>query len=94
MELIGYKADSDEAQKLGLEIITLREERDSLLAETALQKQRAKEIEAMSKVFDGLSGPLETYEEAYVRQLINRIDIYNDKVTIIFKDGQEIDISE
>ena len=48
----------------------------------------------MSKVFDELSGPLETYEETYVRQLINRIDIYNDKVTIIFKGGQEIDINE
>ena len=36
IELIGYKADSDEAQKLGLEIIALREERDTLLAETAL----------------------------------------------------------
>ena len=94
VELIGYKADSDEAHKLGLEIIALREERDKLLAETALQKQRVKEIEEMSKVFDGLSGPLQTYDESYVRQLISRIDIYDDKVTVTFKDGQEIDINE
>ena len=60
VELIGYKADSDEAHKLELEIIALREERDKLLAETALQKQRVKEIEEMSKVFDGLSGPRPT----------------------------------
>ena len=94
IELIGYKADSDEAHTLGIEIIALREKRDKLLAETALQKQRVKEIEEMAKVFDGLSGPLETYNESYVRQLINRIDIYDDKVTITFKDGQEIDIDE
>lgn len=94
VELIGYKADSDEAHKLGLEIIALREERDKLLAETALQKQRLKEIEEMAKVFDGLSGPLQTYDESYVRQLISRIDIYDDKVTVTFKDGQEIDINE
>ena len=48
----------------------------------------------MSKVFDGLSGPLETYDESYVRQLINRIDVYDSKVTVTFKDGQEIDINE
>lgn len=94
VELIGYKADSDEAHKLGLEIIALREDRDKLLAETALQKQRLKEIEEMAKVFDGLSGPLQTYDESYVRQLISRIDIYDDKVTITFKDGQAIDINE
>ena len=94
VELIGYKAYSNEAHKLGLEIIALREERDKLLAETALQKQRLKEIEEMAKVFDGLSGPLQTYDESYVRQLISRIDIYDDKVTITFKDGQAIDINE
>ena len=43
VELIGYKADSDEAHKLGLEIIALREERDKLLAETALQKHHRRE---------------------------------------------------
>lgn len=48
----------------------------------------------MAKVFDGLSGPLQTYDESYVRQLISRIDIYDDKVTITFKDGQAIDINE
>lgn len=58
------------------------------------QKQRLKEIEEMAKVFDGLAGPLQTYDESYVRQLISRIDIYDDKVTITFKDGQAIDINE
>lgn len=48
----------------------------------------------MAKVFDGLAGPLQTYDESYVRQLISRIDIYDDKVTITFKDGQAIDINE
>ena len=42
----------------------------------------------------GLSGPLEAYDESYVRQLINWIDVYDSKVTVTYKDGQEIDINE
>ena len=64
------------------------------LQEKNLQAQRAKDIRACIEVFGGMTGPLESFEEKYVRSLISRINLFDDRVVLIFKDGQEIVIEE
>ena len=45
-------------------------------------------------LFEGLSGPLITFDENYVRRLFSRITLFDDKVVFAFKDGNEVTIKE
>ena len=94
VELIGYRADSPDADRIGTEILTLRNEKEDILSRTALQTRRTNEIREIASFFEGLSGPLITYDESYVRRLFSRIDVYDEKVVFTFKDGKEVTIKE
>ena len=94
IELIGYRADSPDADRIGTEILTLRDEKGSVLSKSALQSQRTNEIREIASFFEGLSGPVITFDESYVRRLFTRIDVYDEKVVFIFRDGKEVTIKE
>ena len=94
IELIGYRADSPDADRIGTEILTLRDEKETIHSQSALQAQRSNEIKELATFFEGLSGPLITFDESYVRRLFSRITIYDDKVVFAFKDGKEVTIKE
>lgn len=94
IELIGYRADSPDADRIGTEILALRDEKETILSQSALQAQRSNEIKELATFFEGLSGPLITFDESYVRRLFSRITIYDDKVVFSFKDGKEVTIKE
>ena len=94
IELIGYRADSPDADRIGTEILTLRDEKENILSQIALQAQRANEIKELASFFEGLSGPIITFDESYVRRLFSRITIFDDKVVFAFKDGKEVTIKE
>ena len=49
IELIGYRADSPDADRIGTEILTLRNEKDSILSQSAMQAQRTNRDEAEIK---------------------------------------------
>ncbi len=94
IELIGYRADSPDADRIGTEILTLRDEKENILSQIALQAQRTNEIKELASFFEGLSGPIITFDESYVRRLFSRITIFDDKVVFAFKDGKEVTIKE
>ena len=94
IELIGYRADSPDADRIGTEILTLRDEKENILSQSALQAQRTNEIKELASFFEGLSGPIITFDESYVRRLFSRITIFDDKVVFAFKDGKEVTIKE
>ena len=94
IELIGYRADSPDADRSGTEILTLRDEKENILPQIALQAQRTNEIKELASFFEGLSGPIITFDESYVRRLFSRITIFDDKVVFAFKDGKEVTIKE
>ena len=94
IELVGYRADSPDADRIGSKILALRDEKERILSKNALQSQRANEIKELATFFEGLSGPLITFDESYVRRLFSRITIFDDKVVFAFKDGNEVTIKE
>ena len=94
IELIGYRADSPGADRIGTEILTLRDEKENILSQNALQAQRTNEIKEIASFFVGLSGPLITFDENYVLRLFTCITVYDDTVVFAFKDGKEITIKE
>lgn len=88
IELIGYRADSPDADRIGTEMLTLRDEKEPIRSQSALQAQRTNEIRELAAFFEGLSGPLITFDESYVRRLFTQITIYDDKVVFAFEDGK------
>ena len=92
--LLFLKAGSDEIDALGSKIIHLRDEKNELLAEAALEKQRVKETKECLRVFEGIQGELETLDSQYVRSLVSKIIVYEDRVEFFFKDGQELSLYE
>ena len=74
------------------EIYRLREERHKVLAEEVGKKSSKQRIEDMGKFLNEQSTLLEEYDEQLVRRLIEKITVYDDKLTIEFKSGVEIDI--
>ena len=92
LELMGYRTDSPEVERIGTEIIRLRNQKDELLSQTALSAQRTYEIRELASFFDGLDGPVESYDETYVRRLLSRITVFEDRLVFAFKDGKEFTI--
>lgn len=94
LQLMGYRSDAPEVERIGSEIIQLRNQKDELLSQTALSAQRTNEIRELASFFDGLAGPVETYDESYVRRLLSNIKVHEDRLIFTFKDGKEITIKE
>ena len=53
VELIGYRADSPDADRIGTEILTLRDEKETIHSQSALQAQRSNEIKEAGHVLRG-----------------------------------------
>ena len=74
------------------EVDALREQRQSVLVEKARIEGRKKRINEMETFLSSQSVELTEYDEKMVRLYIERITIYDDKFTVYFKAGIEIDI--
>src|SRR5690554_8209569 len=91
LKLANSKEDYNE---IADEIYRLREERHKALAEEAGKKGSKQRLEDMEKFLNEQSTLLEKYNEQLVRRLIEKITVYDDKLTIEFKSGVEIDIEK
>ena len=70
----------------------LREQRQSVLVEKARIEGRKKRINEMETFLSSQSEELTEYDEKMVRLYIERIKIYDDRFTVSFKAGIDIDI--
>ncbi len=78
---------------LGREIIKLREEKYRLLLEDAEKESTRKKIEDMEKAITELGGKVREYDDALVRRLVERITVYDDRITVKFKSGIETEVN-
>ena len=88
------KPGSTEEATLGEKILCLRDERNALCGNAALEAQRINDIRDCAAAFAGMAAPLEEFDEQYVRGLIEKIIVYEDRMLFYFKDGQEVTINE
>ncbi len=93
-QLLRMKPDSTEEATLGEKIICLRDERNALCGNAALETQRINDIRDCAAVFAGMAAPLEEFDEQYVRGLMEKIVVYEERIVFYFKNGQEITINE
>ena len=73
------------------EIYRLRELKQNALVENAEREGKRQRIAEMTDFLNKQSAELEEYDEQLVRRLIEKVTIYEDKLTVEFKSGIEID---
>ncbi|MGU8378171.1 hypothetical protein ACV3M6_06950 [Clostridium perfringens] len=74
------------------EIYRLRELKQNALAENAEREGKRQRIAEMTDFLNEQSCELEEYDEQLVRRLIEKVTVFDDKLTVEFKSGVEIDI--
>lgn len=88
------KAGKDQAKidEIGDAIIGLREQKQNILAEEAKITELQERIDDLAAFLDGQVEAITEYSETLVRRLLEKITVYNEKLTVEFKSGLEIDV--
>ena len=87
--LANSKADYKEVAN---EIYHLREQKQNALIENAEREGRRQRIAELTDFLKEQSWKLEEYDEQLVRKLIEKVIVFEGKLTVEFKSGVELDI--
>jgi DNA invertase Pin-like site-specific DNA recombinase len=74
------------------EIYRLRELKQNALVENAEREGKRQRIAEMTDFLNEQSCELEEYDEQLVRRIIEKVTVFDDKLTVEFKSGVDIDI--
>jgi site-specific DNA recombinase len=91
-ELLKQAKSKNDYNEVADEIYRLRELRQNALVENAEREGKRQRIDEMTDFLNEQSCELQEYDEQLVRRLIEKITIFDDKVTVEFKSSVEIDI--
>ena len=90
LKLASSKADYED---LADEIYRLREEKQKVQMESAGRDELKKRISDMGDFLKGQPTAITEYDEPLVRRLIEKVTIFEEKFTVEFRSGVEIDIN-
>lgn len=90
MELL--KADRDQFNEIGDAIISLREERQAILTEIANNTELQERVDDLASFLGEQPEALTEYSETLVRRLIEKVTVYDEKLTVEFKSGLSVDV--
>ncbi len=91
-ELLKVGQDEEQTERIGDEILNLREEKHEIMMESALKQEQIERMEDMTKFLDKQVREITKYSEALVRRLIEKITVYDEKLVVEFKSGLEIEV--
>jgi hypothetical protein len=91
-ELLKQAKSKNDYDDVADEIYRLRELKQNALVENAEREGKRQRITEMTDFLNKQSYELEEYDEILVRRLIEKITVFDDKLTVEFKSGVEIDI--
>lgn len=91
-ELLADERDAVKAEEIGNRIIELRKEKQQILTDGALDQDKIERLEDMKNFLDGQNDFLTEYSDALTRRLVEKITVYDEKIMVLFKSGQEIEL--
>ena len=91
-ELLQHVNAKADYQKVADEIYRLRDLKQNILTENAEREGKRKRIEEMMKFIHDQPVELQEYDEQLVRRLIEKITVFDEKLTVEFKSGVEFDV--
>jgi site-specific DNA recombinase len=94
IELLKLATSNADYDKVGDEIHRLRDQKQNLQVENANRDELKKRIADMSTFLKKQSTALTEYDEQLVRRLIEKVTIFEDKLTVEFKSGVLVEVEE
>lgn len=91
-QLLKQAKSKNDYNEVANEIYRLRELRRNALVENAEREGKRQRIDEMTDFLNEQSCELQEYDEQLVRRLIEKVTVFDEKLTIEFKSGFEIDI--
>lgn len=91
-ELLKQAKSKNDYNEVADEIYRLRELRQNALVENAEREGKRQRIAEMTDFLNEQTYELQEYDEQLVRRLIEKVTVFDDKLTIEFKSGFEINI--
>lgn len=91
-ELLKRANARQDYEDLADEIDLLREQKQNAMAENAEREGLKQRIAEMQQFLAEQRGTIQEYDEQIVRKLIEKITVHDEKVTVVFKSGMEIDV--
>ena len=91
-ELLKQAKSKNDYNEVADEIYRLRELRKNALVENAEREGKRQRIDEMTDFLNEQSCELQEYDEQLVRRLIEKVTVFDEKLTVGFKSGVEIDI--
>ena len=91
-ELLKRANARQDYEDLADEIDLLREQKQNAMAENAEREGLKQRIAEMQQFLAEQRGTIQVYDERVVRKLIEKITVHDEKVTVAFKSGMEIDV--
>ena len=93
-ELLRLANSKNDYTDLADEIYRLREERQAILVQDAECDGKRQRIEEMKAFLEEQADLPAEYNEQLVRRLIEKVTVFDEKITIRFKSGVEIDVEK
>ena len=84
--------DQTRTDAIGNTIIALREERQEIMTAAAKNSELVERLEDLTDFLNEQTEAVTEYSETLVRRLIEKITVYDEKLTVEFKSGLEIDV--
>lgn len=91
-ELITLSPESERYGIVAEEIYQLRDDKRQVLLDEATRDTATKRVEEMMEFIRDQGGKPAEYDEGLVRKLIEKVIVYDEHFTVIFKSGIDVDI--
>lgn len=91
-ELLKAGQDEEQTERIGDEILNLREEKHEIMMASALKQEQIERMEDMMAFLDKQVKEITKYSEALVSRLVEKITVYDEKLMVEFKSGLEIEV--
>ena len=92
IELIGVSGDELTVERLGTEIVELREERQEILTAAAERKDLQLRMQELIDFLDEQQNEITEYSETLTRRLVEKVTILDDKIVVTLKSGMEMEV--
>lgn len=91
-QLLKLANSKEDYNDIADEIYRLREEKHNALAKNAEKKGSKQRFEDMTAFLNGQRDTLEEYDEQLIRRLMSKIMVFEERITVEFKSGIEMDV--
>ena len=92
IELINVSGDELAVERLGTEIVDLREERQDILTAAAERKDLQLRMQELIDFLDEQHTAITEYSETLTRRLVEKVTILDEKIVVTLKSGMEMEV--